>query len=114
MRELKPANTRRLHMHSEGAAHRRAILAEFCRRPPVDSAHIWLAPLDGRPERAIRDGCFRKLVPGVLGIGASDLLVESCSQDRQDHRVIANALTRAGALGRTRFGIVPATAHEML
>ena len=51
MRELKPGNRRRLHMHSEGTASRRRILAEFSRREPIREAHLWIARIDGRPER---------------------------------------------------------------
>lgn len=114
MRELKPGNRRRLHMHSEGAASRRRILAEFVRYGPIDSAHLWVAPIAGRPERAVRDECFRNLVPYVVQLGGERLVVESCSQDAQDARVILEALTSRHAIGRLRFAILPAVAEELL
>lgn len=114
MRELKPRNRRRLHMHDEGAASRRQILAEFRRREPVVAAHLWIARIGGQPERAVRDECFRDLVPGVLDLGATRIVVESCAQDAQDRAVIGDALANRGALDTVRYDVVPAATDELL
>lgn len=107
-------NRRRLHMHSESAASRRKILAEFVRRCPIDSAHVGIARIDGQAERDVRDARFRCLVPDIVGLNAERLVVESCSQDAQDSRVIAAAIAAEQAIGRLRFDVVPAAAEEML
>jgi hypothetical protein len=114
MRELTPRNRRRLHMHDEGAASRRRILAEFRRSEPVAAAHLWIARIGGRPERTVRDECFRDLVPGVLELGATRIVVESCSQDAQDRAVIGDALASRRALGTVRYDVVPAATDELL
>lgn len=114
MRALKPSNRRRLHMHSEGSSRRQALLARFMSDPPIQQAHVWQAPIGGRPERAVRDECFRALVPGVLELGARRIVVESCSQDAQDERVIGAGLARVGAIGRVSYQVVPAASDELL
>ena len=114
MRALQPLNRRRLHMHSEGTASRQRILARFMQAPPISAAHLWRLPMHGRSERAARDECFTALIPGVLDLGATRIVVESCSQDRQDKAVIGSTLARAGALGRVEFRVVPAPADELL
>ena len=114
MRELKPNNRSRLHLHDEGAASRRRILADFGRSAPIAAAHLWIARIGGRPERAVRDDCFRSLIPGVLEIGATRIVVESCSQDVQDRAVIGEALARRRAVGTVRYDVVPAAADELL
>lgn len=101
-------------MHSERAASRRRILAEFARREPIREAHLWIARIDGRPERQVRDACFRRLAQGVAKLGATSIVVDSCAQDAQDQRVIAGALAEIGALSRIRFDIVAPSTHEML
>jgi len=114
MRALKPGNRRRLHMHSEGASRRQEILARFVAAPPISAAHLWRAPIRGRPERDVRDDCFRGLVAGVLEMGARRIVVESCSQDRQDEQVIGACLAEAGAIGRVSYAVVPADSDELL
>ncbi len=114
MRALKPANRRRLHMRSEGASRRQQILARFLDARPVSAAHLWRAPIRGHPEREVRDECFRGLVEGVLDLGATRIVVESCAQDRQDEQVIGGSLAAAGAIGRVRYDVVPAGADELL
>lgn len=114
MRALKPANRRRLHMHNEGARSRQQILNRFMQAPPVSEAHVWRAPISGRAERAVRDVCFRGLVAGVLELGATRIVVESCSQDRQDELVIGSSLARAGSVGTVEYRIVPAASDELL
>lgn len=49
-----------------------------------------------------------------MELGASRIVVESCSQDVQDARVIAAAIAANAAIGRVRFDIVSATSEEML
>jgi hypothetical protein len=48
MRDLRPGNRSRLHMHAEGAASQRRILAEFGRSAPIAAAHLWIAPVAAR------------------------------------------------------------------
>jgi hypothetical protein len=71
-------------------------------------------PILGRPERDVRDECFRALVPGVLELGASRIVVESCSQDQLDERVIGSALAAAGLIGTVDYRAVPGHSDEML
>ena len=75
---------------------------------------MWRAPIGGRPERAVRDECFQALVPGVLELGARRIVVESCSQDAQDERVIGAGLARVGAIGQVSYQVVPAATDELL
>lgn len=114
MRELRPGNRRRLHMHDEGVNSRRKILAEFVRQAPIREAHLWIAEVGGQPERSVRDECLRSLVPHAVSLGATRLVVESCAQDRQDSRVIGDALAQGCAMAVVRFDIVPAVADELL
>jgi len=114
MRELKPSNRRRLHMHDESSANRRRILAEFVRREPISEAHLFAAKLAGRPERAVRDACLRQLATDVAALGATRILVESCSQDNQDKRILTGTLARMDVLHRVRVDIDGPTAHELL
>jgi hypothetical protein len=113
MRELTPRNRRRLHVHDEGAASRRRILAEFRRSEPVAAAHLWIARIGGRPARTVRDECFRDLVPGVLELGATRIVVESCSQDAQDRRHRRRA-REPPRLGTVRYDVVPAATDELV
>lgn len=83
MRSLTPSNSRRLHMHGEGAASRRRILDEFVRLQPIREAHVWTAPILGQPERRVRDRCFQALVPGVLELGASRIVGKELENDSE-------------------------------
>ena len=114
MRELKPRNRNRLHMHDEGAASRRRILAEFLRRNPIREAHLWIAAIGGRSERSVREDCLRELALGVAALGATRILVESCGQDKQDRATLTGALAGIGALETVRVDIDVPTAHELL
>lgn len=114
MRALKPANRRRLHMHSEGAARRRSILSQFVGQPPISAAFLWQTPIQGRPEREVRDTCFRSLVAHVAKLDTRRIVVESCSQDRQDERVIGDTLARVGAIRRIDYAVVSAARDELL
>lgn len=114
MRALQPANRRRLHMHSEGTSSRQQILARFVQAPPIREAHLWRVPLHALSERAARDECFRALVPGVLKLGVSRIVVESCSQDQLDERVIGSSLAVAGLVGTVDYRVVPAHSDELL
>lgn len=114
MRALKPGNRRRLHMHSQGSTRRQQILARFLAAPPISAAQLWRAPIRGRPERDSRDDCFRELVEGVLDLGVRRIVVKSCSQDRQDERVIGESPARAGAIRRVSYSVVPAKTDELL
>lgn len=114
MRELKPHNRNRLHMHDEGAANRRRIIADFVRRTPIREAHIWVATIGGRSERSVREDCLRELAIGVTALGARRILVESCSQDKQDRAVLTDALAGIGALDKVRVDIDVPAAHELL
>lgn len=62
----------------------------------------------------MRDECFRSLVPGVLELGATRIVVESCSQDAQDRAVIGEALASRRAVGAVRYDVVPAASEELL
>jgi hypothetical protein len=114
MRPLKPGNRRRLHMHSEGVVRRQQILARFAAAPPITAAHLWRAPIRGRPERDAPDDCFRALVTAVLELDARRIVVESCSQDRQDEQIIGATLAQSGAIGRVNYAVIPAENDELL
>lgn len=110
MRAMKPPNRGRVHMQSEGAAQKRALLNQFVAAAPVGCAQMWIARLGGRRERDVRDACFRALVAHVVEMGARRIVVESCSQDAQDERVIGASLAAVQALGAVRYDVV--RAHE--
>ncbi|GCE40958.1 hypothetical protein Rhow_004601 [Rhodococcus wratislaviensis] len=114
MRELKPNNRDRLHMHDERPANRGRIVKEFMRVCPVDEAHIFIAPIAGRRERAVRDDCLAELARKSAALGANRILVESCSQDRQDFRVLTGSLSAIGALDQVRVEVDVPTSNEML
>lgn len=114
MRAIKPRNKNRIHMQTEGKQSRQRILADFCRREPIREAYLWIAKIAGRPERDVRDRCFHDLVPGVVDLGARRVVVEFCSQDVQDKRVMTDALAEIDALDRTRVDVLPPTGHELL
>ena len=68
----------------------------------------------GRPERDVRDECLRRLVAGVIELGAIRIVVESCSQDQRDKAVIGACLVAAGVTGRVEFRLAPPSADELL
>lgn len=114
MRELKPSNRDRLHMKDE-TRNRDRIITEFVRLRPIAEAHIFVGALTGRSsDRAVRTRCLEPLARLAAGAGATRILVESCSQDKQDHAVLTGELARLGALGRVRVAIDRPTAHELL
>lgn len=114
MRTLKPGNRDRVHMHTEGDKSRRKILAEFVQNMPITEAHLFKAAIGGRPDRAVRDDLLREAATLAAGIGAQRIVVESCSQDKQDFVVITGALVAIGALDRVRVAIERPRHHELL
>ncbi|UOT08475.1 hypothetical protein MPY17_40160 (plasmid) [Rhodococcus opacus] len=114
MRDLKPKNRDRLHMHDERPANRARLVKEFMRVCPIDAAHIFIAPIAGRRERAVRDDCLAELARTSAALGANRILVESCSQDRQDFQILTDSLKRVGALQQVRVAIDVPTSNEML
>lgn len=114
MREIRPRNCNRIHMHSEGKASRAKIVAEFVRRRPIEVAHIFIASPGRRPERQVRDELLRVLGGKSVELNASRILVESCSQDRQDRAALTGALADLGALSRVRVDVDTPTSNEML
>lgn len=115
MRDLKPNNRNRLHMKSESRT-RNQILARFVDNPPIAHAHIFAGALRGtqRTQRQVRTECLQALGAYAADNGARRILVESCSQDHQDHQALVGALAAKGAHQRVRVGIDRATAHELL
>lgn len=114
MREIKPRNCNRIHMHSEGKASRAKIVSEFVRRSPIQVAHIFVANPGRRPERVVRDELLRELGAMSADLGASRILVESCSQDKQDRDALTGALAGVSALDRVRVEVDSPTSNEML
>jgi hypothetical protein len=114
MRELKPNNRDRLHVHDERPSNRARIVKEFMRVKPVDEAHIFITPIAGRRERDVRDDCLAELAKVSAALGANRILVESCSQDRQDFQILTGSLSAIGALQRVRIAVDVPTSNEML
>jgi hypothetical protein len=50
----------------------------------------------------VRDECFRSLVAGVLELGTTRIVVESCAQDAKDRAVIGDVLASRGAITTAR------------
>lgn len=114
MREIKPRNCNRIHMHSEGKNSRAKIISEFVKRRPIEIAHIFVADPARRPERDVRDQLLGVLGSMSVELGASRILVESCSQDKQDRAALTNALAGLNALGQVRVDVDTPTSNEML
>ena len=114
MRALKPNNRDRLHMHDERPENRRRIVAAFARTPPIRQAHLFTAPIAGRPHRQVRDQLLAALAVHSAELGARRILVESCAQDKQDLAALTGALARVGALETVRAMVDRPHAHELL
>ena len=115
MRELKPNNRNRLHMKSESRC-RDKIISEFLQRPAVSEAHIFIG---GRPsrrhtQREIRTECLEALANYAAENDGTRILVESCSQDKQDRAALTGVLAAKGALSRVRVDVDKPTSHELL
>jgi hypothetical protein len=115
MRDLKPNNRDRLHMKDE-TRNRERIIKEFMRQRPISEAHIFVGRVTGtgRSDRVVRTRCLEPLARFAADAGATRILVESCSQDKQDHAALTGELARIGALQRVRVAIDRPTAHELL
>jgi hypothetical protein len=97
-RELKALclpGQQRIHMKSEGASRRRAILSAVARMQV--QALMYEVPAGRRSERAARDDCLRRLVPDLLRLEVGRLMIESCDQNHQDVQVVSDAVAKAGA-----------------
>ena len=118
MRDLKPNNRNRLHMKAE-TRNRQQIITQFVQEPPIAQAHVFVGGLRGtkpkRTQREVRSECLQ-----ALGLYAADrggvtrILVESCSQDKQDHAAVVGALAAKGVSEQVRVIIDQPTAHELL
>lgn len=114
MRGLKPSNRNRIHMQDEGPAIRNRILAEFCRKPPISVAHVYIASVTRRSERQARDDCLRGLTADAVELQAGRLVIETCGQDLADSRVIGDTLAQVGQLGQLRWDHERPAGHELL
>ncbi|MEU7937831.1 hypothetical protein [Microbispora bryophytorum] len=101
LRKLCKPGQQRIHMTSESDNRRREILSE------IDglgvAAHVYQAELGKRSQRVVRDDCIRAAVPGLIAMGVSRLVIESCDQDRQDRLVIHETLSKAEAHDRLTY-----------
>jgi hypothetical protein len=115
MRDLKPRNRNRLHMKDE-TRNRDRLISEFVRLRPIAEAHVFVGAMQGtrRTERNVRSRCLDTLACYAAEAGATRILVESCSQDKQDRAAMTDALARIGALDRVRVAIDAPTSHELL
>jgi hypothetical protein len=115
MRDLKPKNRNRLHMKAE-TRNRDQILTRFVQSPPIDHAHIFVGALRGtqRTQREVRTECLEALGTYAADNDVTRILVESCSQDRQDREAIIGALAAKGAHDRVRVMIDRPTSNELL
>lgn len=115
MRELKPNNRDRLHMKAEGRTRDR-ILSRFVQSPPIDQAHIFVGALRGTQcsQRQARNRCLAALGAFAAEHGVTRILIESCSQDKQDLAAVVGALVAKSAAERVRVAVDRPTAHEML
>ena len=115
MRTLKPNNRDRLHMKDE-RRDRDLILSRFVQAPPIEMAHVFVGALRGtrRKLRDVRSDCLRELAQFAADNGATRIVVESCSQDKQDLAVLVGALAAKSAENRVRVVIDKPTSHELL
>ncbi|PQM44207.1 hypothetical protein C1Y40_05634 [Mycobacterium talmoniae] len=92
MRDLKPRNRNRLHLKDE-TRNRDRLIADFVRLRPVAQAHIFVGRMQGtrRTEREVRSQCLDALACCAADAGATRILVESCSQDKQDKAALTGA-----------------------
>jgi hypothetical protein len=115
MRELKPKNRDRLHMKAE-SRNRAQIISQFVQRPPISEAHIFVCSLRDaqRSQRRVRTQCLQALAGFAADSGVRRILVESCSQDKQDHAALTGVLAAKGVLDRVRVDVDKPTSHELL
>ncbi len=115
MRELKPNNRDRLHMHAE-TRNRDRILSQFLKSPPIDQAHVFVAARRGTQysQRRARTRCLEALGNYAADHGVTRVLIESCSQDKQDRTAVVGALATKSAADRVRVALDSPTAHELL
>ncbi len=115
MRDLKPKNRNRLHMKAE-TRNREQIIAKFVQTAPIAEAHIFIESLRGTrsTQRQVRTNCLEALGLYAAENSVTRIVVESCSQDKQDHAALTGALAAKGALDRVRVSIDTPTAHELL
>ncbi len=117
MRDLKPKNRNRLHLKAE-TRNRQQIITRFAQEPPITRAHVFVGSLRGanpkRPQREVRTECLQALGAYAADNGVTRILVESCSQDKQDHAAVVGALAAKGASERVQVMIDQPTAHELL
>ncbi|WP_246222376.1 hypothetical protein [Gordonia pseudamarae] len=113
MRSLKPNNRNRLHMKDE-TRNRDQLVREFVRLQPIAEAHIFVGSVAGATERKVRTRCLEELAEFAVDAGATRILIESCSQDKQDRAAVTGVLARRGALDRVRADVDRPTAHELL
>ena len=104
MRELKPKNRDRLHMKAE-TRNRGQIISRFMAARPISQAHIFTGHLRGtsRTQREVRTECLHALATYAADNAATRILVESCSQDKQDRDALIGALGAWG--GNTPGGV---------
>lgn len=114
MRSLKPRNRDRIHMHAEGRASREKIAAEFIRRRPISKAVVLTAPIHGRPERRVRTALLRELARLASELGATRILIESCSQDKEDRTAMVGVLASLGKHDSIRVAFDNPHGHELL
>lgn len=115
MRELKPNNRDRLHMHAE-TRNRDRILSQFLKSPPIDQAHVFVATRRGTQysQRRARTRCLEELGNYAADHGVTRVLIESCSQDKQDRAAVVGALATKSAADRVRVVLDRPSAHELL
>ncbi|GAB91454.1 hypothetical protein GORHZ_135_00030 [Gordonia rhizosphera NBRC 16068] len=114
LRALKPANRDRVHMHSESKQSRDRILAEFLRKQPITTAVVFIGALRGRRERDVRTELLQTLAAKAIELKATRILIESCSQDREDHTAVVGVLAQAGIHDRIQVVIDTPRSHELL
>lgn len=94
---LRKGGQSRIHMKSEGPARRRELLSAV--RSMGVSAHIYEASPTRGGDRQARDECLTALVRDLAPRRVQHLVLESCDQDADDRRVIAQSLRQAGLDG---------------
>lgn len=115
MRDLKPNNRDRLHMHAE-SRNRDRILSQFLKSPPIDHAHVFVAVRRGTQysQRHARKRCLEALGRYAADHGVTRVLIESCSQDKQDLAAVVGALASRAAADRVGVFFDCPTGHELL
>lgn len=92
----------------------RRIVAAVARTPPIRQAHLFTAPIAGRPHRQVPGRLPAAWAVHSAGLGARRILVESCAQDRQVFAALTGALARIGAPTTVRARVDRRHAHELL